>query len=171
MASTEVQTLRRKSTENVTVLINVNLALRKPETEPICPILRASLDDHTCVLKDGRIWELFFHLFCNLKSFIAVFKGSQFLQLLHVSSQAKALLAYKMSASTAFKAQIYLHAVAMMSREAQRKNLEIVWDAMNITMVGMAVQLVRKAWNALTKSCLLKSSRVLKQLCQWFIPA
>lgn len=69
------------------------------------------------------------------------------------NSQTKAHFQYEMSVPTAFVAQLYFHAVVLLSRDVKIKNSNIVQKAMKRTMVGMVFQLVRKAWDPLTSSC------------------
>lgn len=57
-----------------------------------------------------------------------------------------------------------------MSKEFGRKKLNIVRTVMNSMMAGMAVQLVQKAFDALTNPCSLRSLRAVIQPCLWFNP-
>lgn len=61
--------------------------------------------------------------------------------------------------------------MTLISTEGERKNLNIVRNAMNSKLAGMAVLFVRKAWDVLSKSCLLEPLRVVIQKFLWFYPA
>lgn len=54
----------------------------------------------------------------------------------------------------AFESQLYFHALALISREVERKELKIFRYVIDSTMVRMTVSLVRKAGDALTSSSL-----------------
>lgn len=83
------------------------------------------------------------------------------MQLASNNSQAKAHLPYDMSVATAFEAKLYLHALALMSREVKRKKPNVVQNAIKSTTAGVAVQFAMDALDTLTKSCLLLSLQVV----------
>lgn len=77
------------------------------------------------------------------------------------NSQSKAYTPYKMSVPTTFEVQRYFQVMALVSREAVRKNLSIIRSTVNSTLACMAVPLVQKARDALTKSYPLEPLRVV----------
>lgn len=76
-------------------------------------------------------------------------------------------ISYKMSVPTALIAQLYFHAVDLMSREAERVKLNFGRRTMISTMADLAVQLVSKASDAYKKFYLLVSMRVVTQPYLW----
>lgn len=58
------------------------------------------------------------------------------------NSQAKPQALYNMSMLTALQSQIYFYGKVLMSREIEKKKLNIVHNAVKGTLAGMAVHLV-----------------------------
>lgn len=69
-----------------------------------------------------------------------------------------------MSVPTAFGAQIYFHSTALTSRSNESKKLNNVRNAVNSTLVGMAVQLMQKDWDVITRSCSFGRLRIVINL-------
>lgn len=65
---------------------------------------------------------------------------------------------------TAVEAQLYFNAMALITKEAGRKNINIVRNVVHSKLTVMAVQIVQKALDTLTLSCLLGSQWVVIQL-------
>lgn len=70
---------------------------------------------------------------------------------------------YDMSVPTGFETQLYFSAIALMSRTVGKKKLNIFRNAVNSTLLGMAVQLMQEAWDVLSKFCSLGSLQVVIQ--------
>lgn len=146
MANMKDKTLRRKpALKTSQFLKSENLAPPKLGTEQIIQILRASVAVHTYALKNGRIRELSFQLFCNRNFSVTMLNDARFLQLVTDNSKAKAHLSNKMSVPTAFEEQLYFYVVALISRKVERMKLNIVQNARNSTMEDMKANLARKA--------------------------
>lgn len=97
---------------------------------------------------------------------------SRFLQLfLDSNSREKAQMPFIMSIPTAFEAQFYFSASMLICREVGAKKLDILGDAMNTTLAGMAVHLIQNVWNAQTKSCQLGPLGFLIESYMTFKPA
>lgn len=65
-----------------------------------------------------------------------------------------------MSVLTVFVAQLYFHAATLISRKAEKK-VNIVRNEIIITMTGIAIQLLRKAFDAPTKPSSLRALQVV----------
>lgn len=62
---------------------------------------------------------------------------------------------YELSLPNALKAQLYFHLLVLLSLQVRLKKIIVTQNAMSGMLAGMAVQLVGKAWYALTNSCSL----------------
>lgn len=93
------------------------LAPGRFETEQICQVLRDSLTIYTYALNDGRIRELFFHIFCDCNFPVALLSGQRFSQLVPDNTQPKAQSSHKMRVPIALEAQLCIDAAALMIRE------------------------------------------------------
>lgn len=69
-----------------------------------------------------------------------------------------------MSIRTAFESRIYFYALGLLSPRVGPKKLSVMLDVISGTVTGRAVQFVRKAWDALKKSCSLGLQRVMIHL-------
>lgn len=62
-----------------------------------------------------------------------------------------------MSFLTAFKAQLYHQAKALVSKEVARKKLGVVQNTVNSMLAGMAAQLAQRALDMFKTYCLLEA--------------
>lgn len=118
-------------------LINGNLALCDLDTEQIREGLRAFLAVHA--MKDGDTKARFSHVSGEKKLPFTLLNGVKFLQLELYNCQTKMQIARRMSVQIALEAHRYSQIVALMSREAGRKMLNIVANVLNSPVVGMVV--------------------------------
>lgn len=68
--------------------------------------------------------------------------SARFLQLVLDERKEKTHMLNKVSVSSAFEAQIYFHALALMSGEVEKKKLKIARNEMSSLLTGMTVQLL-----------------------------
>lgn len=61
----------------------------------------------------------------------------------------------EMTVPTALEGKLYFHGMVLMSREAGKEKLNVVYALMYSTFASGAVQHVQKVWIALTKVCLI----------------
>lgn len=123
-------------------------------------------------MKDGRIRELFFQIFCELDIPLTLLNDAWISHPVLDTSQGKAQLPYGMSVPRFFEAQLYFQPLVLMSREASDKRLNTKFDVVNSRLVGLAVQQIQKAWDSLTKSsiwyhCGLCFSRTCGRIRHW----
>lgn len=93
------------------------------------------------------------------------------LQTLLDNCSAKAQILYELKVSTMFDVQLYFHETTLMSTEFEREKLNILWITENSTLKDMAVQLMEKEWEALTKCSSLGARPVVTELYLWSNPA
>lgn len=74
---------------------------------------------------------------------------------------------YETSVPIALEARLFLHAVALVIREVERKNLIVIRNEVRSTSTGIAILFMQKAWDALTKLCSLTLLSVQIQPYLW----
>lgn len=109
-------------------LKSIILAQRELKTLQMCQFLGPSITVYSYAPKNSQIEKLLFHLHCNRNFIVSFYNGAQLLQLLFDNNQAKVLLPYEMSMTTAFEVKINFYAVALMSIEAERKTCHLKRD-------------------------------------------
>lgn len=170
--SMEVKTSQRQSALKISqIKKSADLAQRELGTERIWQVLRPSLVVQAYVLIDGKIRELFCHIFSERNYPLTLPNGARFLKLVLGNSQGNAHLSYEMAVPIALEARTYCGAVALMNREIELEKLNFIRNAVSKTMAGMAVQQVQKACNELRESCLQGALPVVIQPYQLFSPA
>lgn len=126
LESMEVEALLRKSALKISQFLeNEDLAVCELRAKQISHVLRALLPVHTYALQDGRSQELYFHCFCERNFSGTLLNGARFSQLVLDDFQTKTHLTDKMSRLKALEAELYFHAIALRSREARRKIINI----------------------------------------------
>lgn len=80
----------------------------------------------------------------DTKSHLAFLYRFCFLQLVLYHSQVKLNASFEMSVPTAFQAELYLHAVVLMSKEEGKQNQNVILSEVNGTFAAMIVQLRQK---------------------------
>lgn len=75
-----------------------------------------------------------------------------------------------MNMPTAFEAQLYFHALGMLSQKVRRGKLSVIEKAGSDALAGMAVQILQKTRNAFTTSCFAGPLRIVLQPYVWFNP-
>lgn len=145
--------LRRKADlKESQYIFHDKLTLRELVTEHICQLLKASMAVHTYALKNGRVRELFFHLFCERFFPMTLRNSGLFVQLvLDKLSRWKTAMRNEMSFRYAFDFLIYSHAIICITRRVGKKKRNFTRSTVNGTLAGMAVMDVQKTWNAMAK--------------------
>lgn len=90
------------------------------------------------------------HHFLERNFLIPLLGNAWFLYIVLELNQANADRRCEMTALTAFKAQRYFHAMALISREVGMKKPNMLGNLLISTTASMAAQVVQKAWNAFT---------------------
>lgn len=141
----KINALRRKSVVEMShFLENENLVLCELGTEQICLVIEASSAIYSYAPKHDQIRDHFFQLFCKWIFPVTLLIVDLFLQQMLDNSLVKLDLLCKVSAPTAFEAQLDFHSGTLMSREAEGKKEIIVQNAVNSMKAGVAVLFVRK---------------------------
>lgn len=125
-------------------LMSENMVLHGLGSEQISQVFSAFLPAHTYALEDGFVREPF-PLFREMELSINLFNCVPVLQLVLDNSLAKAHKPLEMIILTALESQLYFLAVALMSRDVVRKNLNIVRKVVNSAMASKAAQPVQTA--------------------------
>lgn len=145
MERMEFQVSRSESALNKSqCLKSENLVLRKPGTEHLNYVLRASPAVLIYAVTYGWIQQLLFHLTCKRRFLVILLTSVRLLQSVLDDSQAKAQIPYQMSVPTGLKAQLYFHAIALLSREVGKKKLNIFQKAVNTMLVVLRFYLRRR---------------------------
>lgn len=113
---------------------------------------------YTFALRKAILESISFISFRERNFSVTLHNRSWILQLVLSIGPVKGHLPSGMSRLTEFEAQLYFYAVAMMSREARKKMLNIFRNEVNTAMESMPVQLVQMPWDAPAKPCSLGHS-------------
>lgn len=115
------------------------------------------------VVKNSQIQELFFHILLQCNFPFTLFNGTRLLQLVLFNGQARTDLQNEISVPSVFEAQPSFHSMDLISRELERIKLNIIRSLVSSTLAGLAVQLVQKSSDSLSKPCSLRPLRVIKK--------
>lgn len=122
------------------------------------------------MMKAGWIQELCSHVCSKSNVPVTLLIIVQLLQLMPDNSQSRTHIPYEIRAPTAFRVPFYFFAMALMSKKFGREKLNIVWNVVNSTLVGMVVHLVNNDWNELNNCYSIGPQRALIQPYVWFNP-
>lgn len=163
MERMEFKSFRRKYTLNQSQFLkSKNLAHCRLRTMKLLQVFTVSMTGHSYAMKASRSPELYLDVCCNRNLPVTLLNGAHFLQLVLYNNEAKERMPNEMSMPTAFEANLYFHSTFFGRREAGRNKLNISGNAVNSTVASIEFQLVYKAQDALTWSCLLAPLRVLE---------
>lgn len=82
---------------------------------------------------------------------MSLLNGVRLLQLVIDKSCAKAKISFEVTVSVVLEAKLHFQAMVLVSRKVCKKNLSVYQNEVNSMLTDLAAQILRKAWNALTK--------------------
>lgn len=96
--------------------------------------------------------ELYFHVLCSKDLPVTLLNGACYWQLVLDSNKTKAKMSCEVIIPAALGKSVYIHTMALMSKENGKK-LNNIQNAVNSTVSGMMLQLVKKACHVLKDFC------------------
>lgn len=88
------------------------------------------------VMKNGRNWNIFFHILHEKNLLLILYSGAWFLQLVLHKSHTKAQRPYERRELTALDAELYSDAMTLMTKEAASNILDILQDLLISKLAG-----------------------------------
>lgn len=125
---------------------------------------------YTYAMNNCWIRELFSLIFCktpccySARAYVAALDGDW-------KQCGNKQMMYEMSVSTLIEAQVYFHAMILMSREVNKKKVKIVRNVVDSTLLVMSVQPVKTTWARHKKFCSYGQLWVVMELYTELSPA
>lgn len=103
-------------------------------------------------MTDVQIRERFIYFFCKRILSESLLNAARLLQVMLNNTPVKVRMPNAMSVPAALGTQLYFSTAVFFSRKVGKKTRTNTKHALNSSLAGMGVQLMQKAFNALTES-------------------